>query len=213
MDASLVILGGGRGTRMGGNKLFLSVGGRFLWEVMLQRMAPWFREVIMSVGPRDVGPLSGLLPPAAPGGVPIRVAVDRSEALGPLEGLRSALAEARSGWAFAVGCDMPLVQHAVVRKMWSLMESRSMVICARLGGFLEPLHAFYSTGCLPAVDDAISRGERRLKGFYHRVEVTVVEEEALRYLPYRRSFLGVNTPKDLADRLDQLGAAPPWVIE
>jgi len=197
LPASAVILGGGRGRRMGGNKLFLAAGETLLIERVLSRVTPWFSEVLIAVGPEDEAPLEILLAPIRDRW-PLRVVVDETPGRGPLEGLSRALGSLRTDWAFAIGCDMPLVQEAVLRTLWNARTPESDAVCARLDGFLEPLHALYSPSCLPAAKRALARGERRLKSFYDEVNVTVVEQESFRFLPgYRRSFVGVNTPGDL----------------
>lgn len=200
LPASAVILGGGRGRRMGGNKLFLAVGETLLIERVLSRVTPWFRETLIAVGPGDLESLERLLAPVRDRW-PVKVVADSAPGRGPLEGLASALEAMRTEWAFAIGCDMPLVQEAVMRLLWNAITPRTQAACARLDGYLEPLHAFYSASCLPAARRALDGGERRIKSFFGEIELTVVEEESFRLLPgYRRSFGGVNTPEEL-DRL------------
>jgi molybdopterin-guanine dinucleotide biosynthesis protein A len=198
LAASAVVLGGGQGRRMGGNKLFLSVEGTFLLERILGRLSPLFEELVLAVGPDDEKPLRRLF-----GSLFDRhslvVVVDAVPGRGPLEGLASAFRAVTKDWIFAVGCDMPWVQEAVVRAQWSFREPESQVLCARLGGYFEPLHAFYRRDCLNAVEAALERGQRQIKAFYDDVNVTVVDEERLRALPgYGRSFRGFNTPEELA---------------
>lgn len=182
---------------MGGNKLFLAAGGQLVLERVLARLCPWFQEVILAVGADDFEPLQKLLGPVMESSR-LRLVVDEEPGRGPLEGLAVGLEAMTADWGFLVGCDMPLVQEAVVRTLWRAREKDSDVVCARLDGFLEPLHAFYSVHCLREVRRALERGTRKVKGFYDAVKVTVVEEEDLRVLPgYRRSFQGMNTPEDL----------------
>ncbi|NLI96402.1 MAG: molybdenum cofactor guanylyltransferase, partial [Synergistaceae bacterium] len=190
LPASAVILGGGRGRRMGGNKLFLATGEILLVERVLSRVTPWFSEVLIAVGPEDEAPLGILLAPIRDRW-PLRVVLDETPRQGPLEGLSAALGSLRTDWAFVIGCDMPFVQEAVMRVLWNAATRQSQVVCARLDGFLEPLHAFYAASCLPAIRRALSRGERKIKSFYDEVNVTVLKEENFRFLPgYRRSFVG-----------------------
>ncbi len=197
LPATALILGGGRGSRMGGNKLFLSTGEALLIERVLARITPWFSSVMLSIGPEDLEPLERGLGPVLERW-PVEVVVDSAPGLGPLEGLSAALRAMKTKWGFAIGCDMPLIQEAVLGILWDARTPESDVVCARLEGFLEPLHAFYSVSCLPAVRKALEKGERRIKSFFGDVAVTVVEEENLRVLPgYRRSFTGVNTPEEL----------------
>ncbi len=182
---------------MGGNKLFLAAGERLVLEHVLGRLSPWFEEVILAVGAEDLEPIREVLGPLVSSSK-VRIVVDEEPGRGPLEGLAVGLEAMTTEWAFVLGCDMPRVQEAVVRMLWRGREKDSDVVCARLDGFLEPLHAFYSVYSLPEVRRALDRGIRKVKGFYDAVKVTVVEEEDFRALAgYRRSFQGMNTPEDL----------------
>lgn len=190
------------GRRMGGNKLFLAAEGNLLFNRILSRLSPFFAETLIAVGPEDRDPLEKLL--SGRGSKwPVKVTVDACKGRGPLEGLASSLEALGTDWAFLIGCDMLQVQEVIVRTMWTARRNDSDVICARLGGFLEPLHAFYSVSCLPAVGKALISGQRKLKSFYDWVNVTVVEENTLSHLPgYRRSFQDVNTPEELLRMMD-----------
>ena len=197
IPASAVILGGGSGRRMGGNKLFLAADGQLLFERILFRLSPLFQKMIISVGPEDRKPFENLLETRYPK-ENFQIIVDTHQGRGPLEGLASTLENIDTDWAFLIGCDMLQVQEIIVRTMWTARKDESQVICARLKGFLEPLHAFYSVSCLSAVREALASGQRKLKSFYDVVNVTVVEERTLSHLPgYRRSFQDANTPEEL----------------
>ena len=182
---------------MGGNKLFLSYRGVPLLERVLFRLSPYFQDILLSVGPEDREPLERLL-----SGIslecPLKIVEDSSSGKGPLEGVARSL-EALSGeWGFFVGCDMPWIQEMVVRALWGARQEKSQALVARLGEYLEPLHAFYSRSCLPWVEMALGEGKRQMKSFYPHIELRVVEETAFALLRgYRRSFQGMNTPGDL----------------
>lgn len=204
IGASALVLGGGKGSRIGGEKLFLRVEGRFLLELVLRRLAGFAEAVVVAADElraelaRSV--LAGLSFP-----MPVRVVHDRREGLGPLEGLAVGLAEASEEWAFAVGCDMPWINEAVVRSMAERLSPDVDVVCCRIGGYLEPLHAFYSRRCLAEVERALEEGKRRLRSFYDAVRVLVVEEHEISHIPgYARSFAGVNSEEDLFEYLLRL---------
>ncbi|HOO63975.1 MAG TPA: molybdenum cofactor guanylyltransferase [Synergistaceae bacterium] len=202
IPASAVILAGGRGRRMGGNKLFLTLQGELILGRILLRLAPCFEEILLSIGPEDRNPLEKLLS----GGefpFPLKIVEDRSSGKGPLEGLARSLEHLSTEWGFFVGCDMPWIQEMVVRTLWKGRQEKSQALVARLGEYLEPLHAFYSRSCLPWVEKALEEGKRQVKSFYPWIELTVVEETAFAPLPgYRRSFLGMNAPEDLRHLVD-----------
>ncbi len=213
LPAGALLLAGGRGTRMGGNKLFLSVEDVPLLERLLERMAPIFNEVVLCVGwdeePATRTLFGGLLERYA-----VTVASDRVCGRGPIEGLRQGLAAMACEWGFLLGCDMPFLQEAVVRMLWKHTPAAAQVSAFRLDGYLMPLHAFYRRDCVSAIDGAIARAERRrsplrgdlkLKAFYSDVTVHEVPEQTLAILPgYRKSFSGVNTPEELQGVSDEV---------
>ena len=202
IPASAIILGGGKGRRIGGNKLFLSVDETLLIERVISRLSGWFNEIIIAVGSKDKETLENVLNPARkhPN---LRIVVDAHPGNGPLEGLATGLENIRTEWAFAIGCDMPEVKEAVLRSMWRKREADSSIICARLNGFIEPLHAFYKTSCIPAIRSSLFLEKRKLTSFYADVNVTIVPEDSLRVLPgYRRSFRGINTPEELRNLIN-----------
>ncbi len=197
IPASAVILGGGRGRRMGGNKLFLSFQGHLVLERVLLRLAPYFEAVLLSVGSEDREPLEKLLQGIS---LPfsLKIVEDKASGKGPLEGLARSLEELPTEWGFFVGCDMPWIQEMVVRTLWKARQKNSQALVVRRGEYLEPLHAFYARSCLSSVEKVLREGKRQMKSFYAAIELTVVEESAFTLLPgYGRSFRGMNTPEDL----------------
>ena len=65
---------------------------------------------------------------------------------------------------------------------------------------LEPLHAVYRREtCLPMVKEALLQEQRRLIGWFERVNVLVLTQaEAAEYDPDQTAFININTPDDLA---------------
>lgn len=201
-SASAVILGGGRGKRMGGNKLFLAVDEVFLVHKVIKRLSEWFSKVLIVVSEEDREPFiqtRGKLLET----LDLKVIVDKQPGLGPLEGLATSLEHIDTEWAFVTGCDMPSINEAVLRTMWNHKTETGSVICASLDGFIEPLHAFYRKGCISSIRSNLRQGNRKLKSFYKDVDVTRVSEISLRHLPgYRTSFASINTPEELRSWLD-----------
>ncbi|MDO4987556.1 MAG: molybdenum cofactor guanylyltransferase [Synergistes sp.] len=193
-DISLIVLAGGIGARMcGENKLYMKVNDSFIAEELLRRLSPHFAKTILVVAAgekekalRTFGDIIKDLS--------IVLAEDRKSGRGPLEGLWVGLNTMSSEYGFVVGCDMPLVQAETVKKMAAL-SCGSDVTAARINGFTEPLHSVCSKRCLKAVNDAIVRGDKKLKDFYRDAQVNIVSEEELGE-EARISFFNMNTPKD-----------------
>jgi molybdopterin-guanine dinucleotide biosynthesis protein A len=64
---------------------------------------------------------------------------------------------------------------------------------------MHPLHAVYRRTCLPLIQAAIDRGDRRLNAFLPDAKVRYFGAEEIRaHDPDLRSLLNVNTPEELA---------------
>lgn len=134
--------------------------------------------------------------PEAYANLGVRQASDRYANSGPLAGLQSGLLAAAHEWAFVVACDMPLVNHRLVRYMIVLSPGYDAVV-PRLGEDPEPLHALYSRACLPAIEAQLSAQQRRVIAFYPAIRMRYVEaREIAVFDPAGRSFFNANTPED-----------------
>lgn len=199
IGGSLLLLAGGLGSRMWGkNKLYLELGGAPLLGQILTRLSPLFDETLLLAakgGAREarerLGPLLDRWN--------VRITEDRAEGRGPLEGLCRGLAAMNGEWGLLLGCDMPFADETVLRGMAALRTEETDVVTAEIGGWLEPLHAFYSRRCLPRAEAALAQGGR-IKAFYRESRLTILNEEALSRLSpgYKKSFTNLNTPGDLS---------------
>ena len=199
IGGSLLLLAGGLGSRMWGkNKLYLELGGAPLLGQILTRLSPLFDETLLLAakgGAREarerLGPLLNRWN--------VRITEDRAEGRGPLEGLCRGLAAMNGEWGLLLGCDMPFADEAVLRGMAALRAEETDVVTAEIGGWLEPLHAFYSRRCLPRAEAALAQGGR-IKAFYRESRLTILNEEALSRLSpgYKKSFTNLHTPGDLS---------------
>lgn len=198
LHASLLLLAGGQGSRMGGrNKLYLELEGSLLIEGTLELVAPLFKEVILLVAPGESSKAKEALSPLI-SKWEIAVVEDRIQARGPLEGLYNGLRHMKEEWGFLLGCDMPSPDPDVIKGMSIFCCADNDAVVAERQGFLEPLHAFYRKSCIGAVSDAMERGDRKIKQFYSDVRLTVINEKKLKeFGDHESSFFNLNTPHDV----------------
>lgn len=118
---------------------------------------------------------------------------------GPLMGLYSGLKAIDTEFAFLVAVDMPFLSPDLLRFLFSLIPNYDVVV-PRAYDRLHPLCAVYRREtCLPAIEQALGRKQRRLIAFHADVQVREVGEQALRKIdPDLRSLMNVNTPEELA---------------
>ena len=190
---------------MGVPKAHLPFGNATLLETVVAILRPVFKTVYV-VG-REPEPLAGL-------GVPLLI--DDRDDQGPLVGLARGLAASDARWCFAVGCDMPFLSPQVILRMASLLDGRD-VLAAKVEGRIQPLHAFYSTGCLPTALGLLENGTTSLKALLATCKVRYVDgREFLDLDPELASFMDLDTEEEYraARRLaERVGASEPRPLD
>ncbi len=141
---------------------------------------------------------------------------------GPLGGLHAALKAARHDLLAVAACDMPFASAALFLHMQAVAADWDAVVPAspRSGAnqksshaaledyYCEPLHALYRRSCLPGVEAALARGERKFDLLLAAVRTRLILPEERERLAgvHPLVFENVNTREDLA-RLE--AAEPP----
>ena len=161
MDA--IVLAGGQSARMGVPKAHLPFRDSTLIETVIAILRPVFRTVYLVGRERDR--LSGL---------DATLLIDDRDDGGPLVGLARGLSASDAPWCFAVGCDMPFLSPRVIGRMADAIEDCD-VLAASVEGHVQPLHAFYSTACLPAALRLLDEGNTSLRALLNASRVRSVD--------------------------------------
>lgn len=198
------ILAGGRSRRYGSTKALADVGGERIIDRVIRTMQTLVSPLVLITNSPEVREAVGL--PARP---------DIVQGGGALAGLHSALtwaAEDRLRGVLAVACDMPFLSRPLLERL--LEESVGAntedapidVVIPESGGprEVEPLCAWYAVRCLPAIEQALSRGDRSMVSFHDDVHVQRIPLAEVRaYGDPEVMFLNVNTPED-RERADRI---------
>lgn len=189
--ATGIILAGGRGTRMPGDKSFMEVAGRRVISIQLDELGGLFEEFLI-VG--NIERMDRLSEFEARG---VRVVEETVRGKGPLGGILSGLLLSRTEENFLLACDMPFVKRAAVEFTLRGLDGYEVAVPVMPEG-LEPLHAAYSRSCLEAIEARVGRGELKVTGFYDDVKVNYIPWERLeRFDQTGRMLFNVNSPEDI----------------
>ena len=173
---------------------------------MLQRVTRTLREVVSPIvvvaAPEQDVPL---LP------AEVRVVRDEQEYLGPLAGLAIGLAVLRPHveFAFASGCDVPLLKPEFVKYMVDAVADHDLAI-PRDGRFHQPLAAAYRTDLVDKINSLVS--SQRLRPIFLLDEANAVEVDVddLRAVdPQLQSLMNTNTEEDYQAALVAAGFREP----
>ncbi|MCE9600846.1 MAG: molybdenum cofactor guanylyltransferase [Gemmatimonadetes bacterium] len=188
-----VILAGGGATRYGGlPKGLEQVGGARIIDRVAGALGAVTDGLLLIAN--DPGAVAWL-----PG---VRLAADVRPGEGALGGLHAALTHAR-GEIVLVAWDMPFVSAALLAALRArgARESADAVLPESDGSRrgVEPLCAWYSSRCLPAIAAALDAGDRRVIAFHDAVRtVRMGIDEVRAFGDPARLFANVNTPAELA---------------
>jgi molybdopterin-guanine dinucleotide biosynthesis protein A len=181
------IQAGGKSTRLPGDKALMPLAGKPLIEHVLRKVESFGDEILITTNrPENYSYLG------------VRLVMDTNPGAGTLAGLQTAIQAASGDTVLVVACDMPFVQLDILAHMVSLASGADVVV-PRHGEFYEPMQAVYARSCLPAIENALKAGEKRVVSFFPEVRVRTVEDEVLKTLdPDGLSFFNLNTPEDFA---------------
>ena len=188
-----VLLAGGAARRFRGmpKGLALVDGVRIADRALAALRAASERQIVVANDPRAARWFPGL-----------RIVADAEEGLGPLHGLRTALACAEGAPVLVVAWDMPFVTAALLSRLRAEGE-RGVVTVLPMSGRPprpEPLCAYYAADALAVCDALLHRGERRAAALRESLPGSrVLGEDALTDLGEpARLLLSVDTLEDLA---------------
>ena len=163
-----ILLVGGAGTRFGSSKALARLGGETLAERAWRLLGEACDERVA------VGSATGL---------PFETLSDAGDAHAPLAGIVAGLRAAAHEVAIVIPVDMPLLTAAALHALAGGCRDAAV---PQTG----PLPGAYAKSALPVLEDALARGELRLRDVVARLDAAVVElDEAL--------LANVNEPGDL----------------
>ena len=187
----IVVLAGGEGRRIGGDKAQRRLGGRTLLDHALGAARIWSDQVAVAL--RTTG--GDLL--------------DDPDIAGPLGGLAAALRFARSegaAWVMTIPCDMPFLPDDLRQRLEAEIGG-ALAAIASSGGEDHPVCGLWRTGALDRLDDYLATGRRSLRGLAAAVGFVAVDWPVGALDP----FFNINDGQDLA-RAEQIladRARPP----
>jgi molybdopterin-guanine dinucleotide biosynthesis protein A len=185
-NLAIVVLAGGEGRRIGGDKPLLMLAGERLIDRALRQARAW--SDIIAVATRDptqVEPLDA------------RVLIDEPEIAGPLAGVVSALrfgADCGREFVLTTAADMPFLPPDLPERLISAIGDAASAVPAS-AGHLHPVCGLWRPSALNQLGTYLAGERRSLKGFLHLTGCREVAWPASPLDP----FFNINTGTDLLD--------------
>ncbi|MFB7637435.1 molybdenum cofactor guanylyltransferase [Peribacillus butanolivorans] len=190
MECTMLLLAGGKSSRMGVNKALLKIGE----DVNISRVASELKKVsenilVITNTSEDYRFLHLPLIP------------DLHQDRGPLGGLHAGMSYSKTELQFLTACDMPFVSAEAINEIISYYEPNLDAIIPEINGRLQPLFAVYHKRCLPVLTDCLVKQELKMRIFLEKISVKIIKEtdfELYHKNPkrFQRLFFNMNTRED-----------------
>jgi molybdenum cofactor guanylyltransferase len=188
-DVAAFILAGGKSTRMGTDKAFVTFEGRTL----LARALDLARSVTPNVR------LVGRPGDAAKFQSDALFVEDIFQGCGPLAGIHAALRATKSEFNVMLAVDVPFVSRELLEFLIFRARSRKAVVTvAEAGGRLHPLSAVYRPAFAAMAEQELRAGRYRIDSLFGEVRAQIVPESELQSAGFSAAmFLNLNTREEL----------------
>ncbi|WP_102349317.1 molybdenum cofactor guanylyltransferase [Bacillus sp. Marseille-P3661] len=190
MDATGIILAGGKSSRMGTNKALLFIDGKKTTiETIIGHLRPFFSTIILVTN--DHGTYDFLEMP---------IVSDQYIGKGPLAGIHSGLKHSTSLYNFFVACDMPFVSGELAQYLVRLcMENDYDAIVPSINGKLHPLFSVFKQTALPVVEKCLLEERLRIRDLLDDLTVRYINETEIKEHiigDIEKIFYNMNYPLD-----------------
>lgn len=183
-QVSLLIIAGGRGTRMSGeDKGLMDWRGKPIIEILLADFKGFVHSVVINAN-RNLQQYKTY---------GFNVVEDQVAGfVGPLAGVHAGLSAIDTAYTFVTPCDSPNMSHAVLERMTKqLGESDADLAVASLNGHLEPVVLLLKTSLSTSIYNFLNSGNRRVGQWVreqNHITVDFSDAESI--------FTNINTPDE-----------------
>ena len=185
--ASLIILAGGKGRRMGFDKASLTLPGGPLIRRVLRQVEGMFDEVLISVSRGQAVDTPGC-----------RTVEDAAPGQGPLAGILAGLKAAKNEVCAVLACDIPDIDVGFLAGLIAKTQGFDIVVPISSGGFFEPLFAVYRRSVIPEIEVLVQAGDFSILTLFDRCRTRKVRLKDSGWLR------NLNTPEDYKKYLLEL---------
>lgn len=185
MKISLLIIAGGKSSRLGSDKRFVEVGGVGLLENILRKTQAFdFAEIFLCVEEK-LPAIKFLAEKFA-----AKILVDKIKNSGPLAGITNGLAQINSDWALVISADMPFFNFEILQPLTEKFSSTQAIIPV-VEKKIQPLAAFYKKNLAEFFSQELLSGQRKILSAIKKIPHEFLE------IKNAELFFNVNTPADL----------------
>ncbi len=191
---TIAIQAGGESKRMGQSKARTEFLGRPLIEHMLDVVAGFADELIVTTNEAEQLAYLERLHPG------IRLVADIANERGALPGLLTAIHHSSNDIVGVVACDMiAFPTQMLAREALTLQATCADAVIPRTEGYWEPFAGVYrKSSCEPVLQEIVGTGSKRMRDLIDRIDCRPFSAKSWQRRGMIDPFANVNTPHELA---------------
>ncbi len=188
-----VILAGGKARRMGGrDKGLVKINNKSMVSFVIDVLKPQVSDILINAN-RNTEEYKKL---------GYEVISDKLEDYqGPLAGIATAMACAKTDYIVTCPCDGPLLSRNLVSRLAIAISDNDVEIAvAHDGKRMQPVYALLNRNLLTSLLEYLNNGERKIDRWYSQHHYKEVD-----FSDNSDCFININTPEDQAEISKKLG--------
>lgn len=201
MFDALVILTGGKSSRMGTDKALLPFGDLTVIENLVSRFSPYFKQIYLSVSQKGLYNHINLSRFCDNEIIEIE---DIYKDCGCIGGIYSTLCKVNADNIFVISVDMPFVTPETAIGIMEHGKDYEISLLKRENGYIEPAFAKYSRCLVPLMNELILEKKYALKHIIEKAKTKFIDEKSLHmYEPvsFDHIFFNMNTKEKYYEAL------------
>ncbi len=188
MEAGVIILAGGKSSRMGKNKALLPINGITSIERIKNSISRDFPNILIVANDEELYQFLN-----------VPIIEDNIKEKGPLAGMQAGLMAAEYMTNVFIACDMPFISSELAKALVERSDGFDAVVPV-INGKRHLLFAVYKKEVLKAIDECFKNDELSLKQLVDRIKVNYVTEKDLTEVSdLEQVFYNMNHPYEYED--------------
>lgn len=187
MEATGIILAGGRSSRMGTNKALLEINGKTVIENIVNELQPIVNNIIIVNNSFEDYQF-----------LKLPMVKDSWTGMGPLAGIQAGLAASETEKNLIVACDMPFVSSQLGGILLRELTEFQAVV-PEISGQLHPLFAAYRKEVQGEAEKALEQNQLRIRSIFRNIHVRIMDNNELMNLGFHMKesdFFNMNHPEE-----------------
>jgi molybdenum cofactor guanylyltransferase len=186
MKSGVIILSGGKSSRMGTNKALLPIEEKPNIARIKEELETKFKEMILITNEPDSYEF-----------LQIPTVSDKYPGFGPLAGIHAGLLASNQEVNLIIACDMPFVSAGIGTILVENIEGYDAVVPV-INGMKHPLFAVYHKRILPIIEESLLQSRLRIKHVLDQINTLYVSEKELQKQgkELEHIFFNMNHPEE-----------------